>query len=226
MEKMNIPVTLSSHINDALQELVGDPRVPENYGACVDTYVQEIEHRHVPGFMPFTNGGFDLMLPTDLHNTWGSGSGPSNKKISDYLDKVIETSQQDALESFVQENKSVFEELFPDADLDEPSYDLINYHDLYDMDQGDLAEQLSEYESSYLTEGGTFFYQFRAMFYSADNSRNESGVDEVLFMAGVNLDFEYGRDKGLEITYENCVPVELLTIDEIDVIINEMVDSI
>jgi len=89
-----------------------------------------------------------------------------------------------------------------------------------------LAEQLSEYETQYLTEGGAFWYQFRAMYYSADNYRNVSGKDEILFMAGVNLDFEYGRDKGLEITFEENVPVELLTKEKIDSIIDAMVDSI
>ena len=142
------------------------------------------------------------------------------------VDGVIESSQQDALEQFVQENKSVFEELMPDVDVDNPTYDMVNYHLLYDKGYGDLAEKLSEYEDSYMSEGGTFFYQLRAMYYSADNMRNESGDDEILFLAGVNLDFEYGRDKGLEVTYEKCVPVKELTIEMIDIIIDEMVESI
>ena len=224
MEKMNVPVTLSSYIQEKLQDAMDD--LPENYGGCIDTCVNEIEHKSRDGFIPFTNGGFDLMVPTDLMTMWGSGSGPSNEKINDYLQGVIESSQQDALESFVEENKSIFEELFPDVDMDNPTDDPINYHILYDMGQGDLAEKLSEHEHMYMTEGSTFFYQLRAMYYSADNSRNESGDDEILFMAGVNLDFEYGRDKGLEVTYENCVPVELLTNEEVDVIISEMVESI
>ena len=224
MYKMNVPVTLSSHIEEKLQDAMDD--LPENYGGCIDTCVQEICHTSYDGFIPFTNGGFDLTVPTDLRSMFGSGSGPANEKVSKYLDSVIESSQQDALEEFVRENKSVFEELFPDADLDNPTYDLINYHDLYDMDQGNLAEQLSEFEDQYMTEGGTFFYQLRAMYYSADNIRNESGDDEILFLAGTNLDFEYGRDSGLEVTYENCVPVSLLTVEEIDTIISEMVDSI
>jgi len=226
MEKMNVPEAIERHIEEQLQELVNDNRVPENYGSCVDTCVQHISHQSYDGFIPFTNGGFDLMLATDLRSMLGSGSGPCNKKIDEYLQGVIESSQQDALEEFVRENKSVFEELFPDADLDNPTYDLINYHDLYDMDQGNLAEQLSEYEDNYMTIGSTFWYLFRVMYFAADNYRNESGKDEILFLAGVNTDFDYGRDSGLDVTYENCVPVELLTIEMVDAIINEMVESI
>lgn len=226
MDSLNISDTLSTHIQNSLQDLVDDNRIPENYGDCVDTYVKEVSHTAYDGFMPFTNGGFDLMLPTDLRSMWGSGSGPCNVAISARLDKIVQEAQQDALEQFVQENKSVFEEMFPDADLDKPSHDLINYHDLYNADKGELAEQLSEFEDTYMTEGGTFWYQFRVLYFAADNHRNESGVDELLFMAGVNMDFEYGRDEGLEITYEKCVPLEGLTIEQIDTIINDMVESI
>jgi hypothetical protein len=226
MEKMYVPESLERHIVEKLQELTDDNRLPENYAGMFDTQVDTVEHMSRDGFIPFTNGGFDIMLPTELAHVWGSGNGPSNEAISKQLDEIIESSQQLALESFVYENKSVFEEIFPDADLNNPTFDLINYHDLYDMGHGALAEKLSEYEYDYLSEGGTLWYQFRVLYYSADNSRNESGDDEILFMAGVNLDLEYGRDSGLEITYEECVPVELLTTEEVDAIINNMVESI
>ena len=120
MEKMYVPESLEHHIVEKLQEAMDD--LPENYGGCVDTMVQPIEHKSYDGFIPFTNGGFELTVPTDLMSMYGSGSGPGNKKIDEYLQGVIESSQQDALESFVQENKPVFEELFPP-----PQYMYIQY---------------------------------------------------------------------------------------------------
>jgi len=224
MEAMNVPEAIAARIEEQFQNAMSD--LPENYGGDIETSVSDICHESYDGFIPFTNGGFDLTVPTDLRSAWGSGSYPANKEMREYLEGVIESSQQDALESFVQENKTVLEELFPDANLDNPTYDLINYHDLYNMDRGDLAERLSEIEDEWLSEGSVFFYQLRAMYYSADNARNESGEDEILFLAGTNTDFEYGRDSGLEVTYENCVPVSLLTIEMVDSIITEMVDSI
>lgn len=224
MEKMYVPESLEHHIVEKLQDAMDD--LPENYGGCIDTCVEKICHTSYDGFIPFTNGGFDLTVPTDLRTMYGSGYGPSNEKIDEYLQGVIESSQQDALESFVQENKPLFEELMPEVDVDNPTYDMVNYHLLYDKGYGDLAEKLSEYEDSYMSEGGTFFYQLRAMYYSADNPRNESGEDEILFLAGVNTDFEYGRDKGLEVTYEECVPVSLLSKAQVDTIIIQMVESI
>lgn len=226
MQQLNVPITLSSHIKDALQKLVDDNRVPENYGGCVDTQVSEIEHKSYDGFIPFTNGGFQLTLPTDLRSAFGSGSMPSNKNVSGELERVIEAVLKDSLKEFCLKNAAKLSELFTDEEIMEASDDVINYHVLYELDKGELAEELSEYESEYMTEGGTFFYQFRVMYYADDNARNESGVDELLFMAGTNLDFEYGRDKGLEISYELCVPLKGLTNEMVDTIINDMVKSI
>jgi hypothetical protein len=225
MESMNVPELFETQIADGFHDAMDD--LPENYGGCVDTQVNEICHTSYDGFIPFTNGGFDLTVPTDLRSMWGSGSGPSNEAIDKELQRVIETSQQDALEQFVQDKREELSKFFTDAQLDDPKYDDINYHDLYEMDQGQLAEDLSQdYEDLYLSEGGVFFYQMRAMYFAADNCRNESGKDEILFLAGVNMDFEYGRDSGLEVTYEKNIPVGELTIDSVETIIKDMVASI
>jgi len=224
MQLMNVPVTLSSHIETKFQDAMDD--LPENYGGCIDTQVQPINHKGYDGFIPFTNGGFDLTVPTDLHTGFSSGNMSANEKVSNQLDKVIEQSLQDALEAFCEKNSESLGFYYLIEQIKNPNPNVINYHSLYDMDLGELAEELSETESDYLTEGGTFFYQLRAMYYSADNGRNESGGDEILFLAGTNLDFEYGRDKGLEVSYERCVPVKGLTTEQIDTIINDMVESI
>jgi len=224
MQLMNVPVTLSSHIETKFQDAMDE--LPENYGGCIDTRVQPINHKSYDGFIPFTNGGFDLTVPTDLNTGFSSGNMPANKKVSAELDRVIEDSLQMALKEFCEKNATKLCEFFTDDDITNPSYDVINYHELYELDKGELAEELSEMENDYLTEGSTFFYQLRAMYYSADNGRNESGEDEILFLAGTNLDFEYGRDKGLEVSYERCVPVKGLTTQQVDTIINNMVESI
>jgi hypothetical protein len=226
MEKMYVDPILETHLQDALEDLVGDNRIPENYGACVDTHVQTVCHKSYDGFIPHTNGGFDLMLATDLRSAEGSGDYPSNEKVRAELDRVIDDCYKDSLKEFIHNNKELLQPLFPNIDLDEADHDTINYHDLYEMDQGSIAEKLSEYESEWMSEGGTFWYQFRVLYFSADNARNESGEDEMYFMAGINTDFEYGRDSGLELTYEKNIPVDSLTIKGVDAIINDMVDSI
>lgn len=55
-------------------------------------------------------------------------------------------------------------------------------------------EKFWEFEHEWLSEGGTYFYKVRAIYFDAGSSRNESGEPEVFFMVGVNTDFEYGRD--------------------------------
>ncbi len=222
MEKLILSVALNAHLQEAFSTLVDD--VESEYE--VEGTVTEVPYESYDGFWAYTNGGLDLTVPTNLDYVYGSGRYPGNDKIGNELDKVLEYSHQTALECFVQENKTVLEQLFPDADLDNPTQDIINYHDLYNMDQGELAETLSQAESESMYEGGTFFLQYRVFYFKGDNSRNESGEDELYFFAGVNLDFEYGRDNGLESTYEKTVKVSDLTPELIDTIVSDMAKSV
>jgi len=224
MEEMHVPEFFETLIGEKLLEAMDD--LPENYGACVDTQIEDICHTGYNGFIPFTNGGFDLTVPTDLRSIESSGDFPSNIKIKSKLEKVMDACYADSLRDFCNDNKEKLAELFTPEQLEDPKQDIINYHILYEMNQGQLAEELSEYESEYMSAGGTFFYQLRAMYFKADNCRNVSGKDEIYFLAGVNLDFEYGRDEGLEITYEKNISVEDLTIKQIETTIKEMVASI
>ncbi len=226
MRKLQVPAKLEAHIRNTFQKLVDDPNIPENYGIDVDTQVSEVCHEWYDGFIPHTNGGFDLKLPTDLGSAWGTGSFPSNEKISSDLERIVDDDIQLAVEQFVDDKREELSEFFTDEQLESP-LEHVHYSSLYDLDQGLLAEELSqEYEYMYLTEGSTFWYQFCVLYFAADNARNESGVDELYFMAGVNMDFEYGRDRGLETTYEHNVVLEGLTIGNIDIIVKEMVASI
>ena len=87
-----------------------------------------------------------------------------------------------------------------------------------------MAESLSETETAWLE--GILFVEHRAQFYAADNHRNETGSDEICFISGVNLDYDYGRDKGLETTFELTVPVKDLSISVFETILKSMRESI
>lgn len=222
MEKMQLPENIENHIREKLQELADDNHIPENFGYALEPEVEEIPHQSYDGFIPFTNGGYRMMLMSDLATVNGTGYGPSNEHVRDSIEETIADSLQDAVNSFVEDNREALLEHFSGEEIENND---VNYHSLYDKGLGEMAEDLSELEQEWLNEGGQFWYQFQAMFYSADNARNESGEDEALFLAGVNLDC-YGRPKGLELTYQNNVKVSNLTIEAIDAIISEMVESI
>ena len=226
MEAFQISKNLSEHIADGFQSILDEDKAPDNFAACVDAQVQDVCHKGYDGFIPFTNGGLDLMMLTDLQAYYGSGTQIKDVAIKNELDEMVDNSLKDVLSTFVIDNKEKLSSLFTPEQLESPDEEFINYHTLYDKNEGQLAEDLSMAESDYLAEGGSFWYQFRVLYFSKDNSRSESGENELLFMAGVNTDLGYGRDKGLEITYEKCVPLKGLNKIKINKLLREMVGSI
>jgi len=230
---MNVPKKLNDAIKERMDDLVDDISIPENFGSCIDAQTEEINHEGYDGFIPYTNGGYRLTLLTDLASASGSGSLPSNPIAEQAIQGYIDQSYKDSLLQFIDDNKDKLQAIYPDKNFDasytdsyDKLYELCSYSDLYDDGHGTIAEQLSEYEYEWMSEGGTFAYQFTVMFYSKDNFRNESGKDELYFFCGVNTDFEYIRDNGLICTYENNVPLKGLTIATINKQFDNMIESI
>lgn len=219
MELMHIPNWLDETLGDAFghisEELDNEFEVEGN--------ITEIEYKSRDGFIPFTNGGVIYSAPINLDYLVGTGKGFTNEKVSESIDETVGYCYKSALEDFIINNRDELNGLYTAEELDEIS-DNINYHTLYEKDAGELAERLSEMESGWLE--GYLFVEARIMFFAADNARNITGKDEIYFIAGVNLDYDYGRDKGLEETYEETVAVEDLTPARVNEIFKVMLDSI
>ncbi len=198
----------------------------EEYG--LEPKPSEIEHESRDGFIPYTDGGWSLMVMNTLSSMRGSGetyAEPANTELENAIDYSLECVVGDFINDNLEELASIYEDIGEDA---ETLREVVSYHDLYDKGEGELAEKLSEIEDTYLSEGGEFWLVLRASYYSAENYRNESGEDEIYFHAGVNTDFQYGRDKGLVITFDKTVKVSELISGEVDLesLVDEMADSI
>ncbi len=81
-----------------------------------------------------------ITLPTYF---WSSGYRPTNKKTAKLVDDIIDMNMESARERLWDENKDELIEL----GITDKDDEKLNYHDLYDMGAGDLAEELSEYEN-------------------------------------------------------------------------------
>jgi len=222
MTKLRYP----EHLETSMQECFDELKDDFEYETESEGTINEIEHASRDGFIPFTDGGLHLTIPVTLYDIYGRGKTFGNDKVAAQLDTDCQNSLQMALEAFCETNETELKKLFTTEQLAKPSYDDINYHDLYETGNSELAEILSETEQAYMTEGSTFWVDFRVQYYSADNYRNESGVDEICFLSGVNLDYDYGRDKGLETVYEATIPVKGLTVDIIKQHIKNMAKDI
>jgi len=183
MELMRVPTKLLTCLESALE----DHR--QGFDAYEIHYhpdsVEKIAHLGYDGFIPFTNGGYELSFMSDL--SLASGSGSHSKVIQPY----IESCQKDALEYFKEENP--------------------NFDENSDDQDSELWQKFYEYEQEYMCEGSEFWYQLRVIFYGADNHRNVSGKDEILVISGTNTDFTYGRDSGLQVAFEKNLIVDGLT---------------
>lgn len=157
-------------VRDLIEELRDDFRM-FNDVVLVPDELDEIETQRRDGFIPFTNGGFEVVACASMGNAHGSGCVPD--AIEPYLTRTLE----DCRKTFIA-HRGLPEDCSP--------------WDPEDVGQ-DTAEEFWDYESEWLWEGGTYFYKARAIFYAPDNAHG-SGEAEVYIMAAINTDFEYGRD--------------------------------
>ena len=219
MELMQVPNFVDEQLDVMFEELYESTATEFE----AEPNVERICHESFDGFIPFTNGGTRLITAIDLSYLEGIGKSFVNEKVANEIEQSVGYCYTNAREQFIAENRERLEKRFSKELLDSNS-DKVNYHTLYDLKEGELAEELSETEQAWLE--GALFIEHRVQFYSADNLRNETGEDEICFMSGVNLDYDYGRDKGLEVTFEKTVPVNELSVNMFKDITKQMVDSI
>lgn len=150
------------------------------------TDIRRVENVGYDGFIPFTEGGVDGIAYGSLEHMYGSGGGP--RRMRD----ILETMFKDVQEAWDREHPET-----PYAILfmrDDPDQLLLPEHPPRPEPYETQREAFYELEQRYLSEGGTYFYKVRALFYDKGNIRNETGEAEVLFCVGYNDDLEYGRD--------------------------------
>ena len=225
----------------------------DEFGIFEPDRVNPISSEAYSGFIPFTNGGYDAMVMQFLnyhYNTTGREAdiiapyvessendaaaefvrhrgedtdGPGPELAKAYRDAELPEYGGKGSSNFVWNWFNEREEQYSDdtqADCvgDKPAF--------WSTPVGILREEFSQYSDEWLSEGGGYWLQARCVFFAADNSRNETGSDEIFFYAGVNTDFTYGRDKGLECTFERTYKVSRLTPARIRVIVKAMQSSL
>lgn len=204
----------------------------DEYGIFDEGNIDDIESRSRDGFIPFTNGGVRCMVLSDLRTADGQiGAGFEEQTLRPYID----SSYNDAAYDFIMaedELETLREEVstddaadklytfFSDAETEFNTAEALQISipgiyrpRFWETPAGELQEKWHEYLSEYLSEGGEFWYVIGAHYFAPENSRNRSGEDELHIYAGINTDFTYGRDKGLNASYAVDVTVAELIAD-------------
>lgn len=173
-----------------LIEEITDSIGRDAWSARVDT----IEFEHVPGFIPWTDGGWNGCITFGMHDetAWGC------KLIRPFVEHDWELMQAE----FRTEH-----ELAGDIELD---YDT---HPEYE----DFVTRWEQDDDS------CWFVYVRAIVYGEGHHKSESGKAEVLFCFAVNDDFNYGRDSiswlggvGSHWLWERTVIVDEITPEVLD----------
>lgn len=181
--------TIPETIHDKVKNLVAEV-VDAIDTDAIGSSVEEIESKHVSGFIPFTDGGWDGVVTFGLlDHGWDFGG-----KIR----ASVERDQDEMLAQFI-----------ADQGLPETT----TWDDLSENPEWD--DFRTEWEQS---DPATFFVKVRALFYRAHHHRNVSGRDEYLICIGLNDDYNYGRDSigwcpgvGTTWTWETNLPVDEIT---------------
>jgi hypothetical protein len=171
---------------------------------AVDT--REIECRSRDGFISSNDGGWEAIGFTDLSMLSSTGRLYNlPEKARDALEKLYNDCMDMARKEFIRTHKKELEGIPEDK---------INYHDLYELNKGNLAEKLSEFESDYTSgDDSTVMFEIRAMF----GRGSENNGERTLYVSVmVNWEAPYHREKSafmfakeVEITTDN--PQELIS---------------
>ena len=195
-----------------------------------DYTINEVENKSRDGFVAFTDGGFDGIGYADLRSAWGSGDAP--KVIQPYIDRDLEECKTEWDE---QNPEHTYEWIFDyEANENERKQMNLAFVESYHPTKRECwQEKYWDFENEWLSEGGTYFYKARVLFFDEGASRNVSGEPEAYFMVGINTDFEYGRDyiswaggSQTDWVWEKNVPVKDLTPDLIESMIEEATSAL
>lgn len=147
-------------------------------------HIEEIEHKSRSGFISHNDGGYQGNGFTTIGYMVGSGiQGSLPTKANEKVEEYYEDGMRQAL--------TQFREQYADEIKDIPE-DKLNYHDLYEIGKGNLAEKLSEFESENNTdEQSTVMFSLIAMY----NNGGSDGVHTFTIQGVVNWEAPYHRNK-------------------------------
>lgn len=214
----------------------------DRYDSIADN-VCEVSAASYDGFIAHTNGGFRVCVPCDLMSAYSEGLSDFE---TEHLQQYIDQSYADAAQCFVADHETLstlwdlyeegggeltalawLEKRLNDAEeLHRVQPDLFGTVEFWNTEAAHHMEEFFDAVSEYMSESGTFFYELRVLFYEKDNHRNTTGSDEIYIFAGINTDFEYGREKGLETAIERDYKLSRLTPARIKTIVQAFGDKL
>lgn len=155
------------------------------YPYSANEALEEVESNPRPGFIPYTDGGFQITGFVNLGDFPSTGYSVKPKEAKKRIDKMVDYSYEWAMEEFMKDNQELVDELGKDK---------INYHDLYDAGYDDKAEELAENEYEMMADDQILF-QIGVFYYNKENTKGdfEGEYDSVYVYGIINWESPYHR---------------------------------
>jgi len=169
---------LKENIDESIDDL------GRTYENSSDFTGEEIEHKFRDGFIPYTNGGYELSWYEYLSMMNGSGYTLPTEKLQAEMQRHVDYSYELA--------KDTFKETYPEI-VDVVGEENIDYNSLYEAGFSDEAEQLSEWEMENMSDEDTIRCSVIAYYYEPTNDRGQDGKHTISLQGDINLEAPYHR---------------------------------
>jgi hypothetical protein len=169
---------LKENIDESVENL--DRRYENSY----EFTGEEIEHKFRDGFIPYTNGGYEIGWFEHIAMMNSAGYNLPTEKLNAEMQRHIDYSYELAKDSF--------KESYPEI-VDEVGEENIDYNSLYDAGFTDEAEQLSEWESENMYDEDSIHCSISAYYYEPSNDRGQDGKHTIALQGVINLEAPYHR---------------------------------
>ena len=177
---------LKEKLEDSVQEL------PIHYENADNFKGEEVEHESRDGFIPYTNGGYEVTWFEFVYNLGYSGYSLPTSQLDIEMQRQMDYNDKIAKDRFVEEYAEIVEEL---------GIDNIDYHSLYEAGYESEAEQLSEWEMNYDADD-SILCEIGAYYYDTENYRGIDGKNTIRLYGLVNLESPYHRRGNLDDSYD------------------------
>ena len=176
-----LPQAVQDLVRELIIEAAEDRNGPDGWKPN-DECIENVECHSRDGFIPFSHnkGGLEYNNFTQLSDYWGGGYSVAHAKAQAEIERQIEYSLQCAHETFETNNAE---------ELKGIPADKRNYHDLYELGHGKLAEKLSNTEHENLCgDESSIMHSFRFLYHGC-----EDGIHSASVSAAVNTEGPYHR---------------------------------
>ena len=154
------------------------------YQQSSDFTGEEIEHKFRDGFIPYTNGGYELSWYEYVSMMDSAGYTLPTEKLKAEMQRHVDYSYELA--------KDTFKETYPEI-VEELGEENIDYNSLYDAGYSDEAEELSNWEMENMSNEDTIRCSVIAYYYEPTNDKGEDGKHTIALQGDINLEAPYHR---------------------------------